>query len=300
MKKILKWTGITLAALILLVAGTAFYLSTAAQNRLAKKYDIQPQVIPIPKDSVSIAAGKVWVSTLCTGCHGESLAGTAFFSEPGLGTICAPNLTAGGPCASFSDADWLRAIKHGVGQDGRPLLIMPAKDFQFLSDEHLGQVISYLKTLPAIDQSWNKPQTTFLCKVLFQLGAFGDALNAETIDHKSPSHTAPERGITPAYGAYLVHLNGCRTCHGEQLNGGKDPNPAAPIAPNLTPGGALNSWDADGFIKTMRSGITPMGKQLSGDFMPWKIIGKYEDDQLKAIFAYLMTQPKLETARIND
>ena len=300
MKKILKWTVGILGLLLFIVAGTAFYLRNTAQNRLAKKYDVQPNAIAIPSDSASIQAGKKWVGVLCSNCHGENLAGTKFFDAPDLGTINAPNLTLGGVCKQYSDLDWDRAIRHGVAKDSRPLLIMPSIDFQYMSDEHVGQIIAYLKTLPAVEQSWDSPKTTFLCDILFQLGAFGDALNAETIDHHKPSHYAPERASSAQYGDYLVKISGCRTCHGPQLNGGKDPNPEAPMGPNLTPGGNLSSWGPEGFIKMMRTGVTPLGKEINGKFMPWKEIGHYDEDQLEAIYAYLMAQPSLATPEIKN
>lgn len=298
MKKILKWTGIILGLLIVLIAGTAFYLNSAAKSRLATKFDISPKAIEIPTDSASIVAGKKWVSILCAECHGTDLAGTRFFDDPAMGTICAPNLTPAGVGNSYTDLDWDRAIRHGVGYDKRPLLIMPSKDFKFLSDAQTGQIIVYLKALPAAGSQMELPSTTFLCNVLFQTGAFGDALNAETIDHKSPSHTAPAQAATAEYGNYLVKISGCRGCHGEQLNGGKDPNPEAPPGPNLTPGGSLATWDEAGFLKTMRTGVTPYGKALEGKFMPWKAIRNYDDDELKAIYAYLMSLPKMEMATI--
>lgn len=300
MKKILKWTGGILGIFLLLTIGTAFYLRNTAQNRLAQKYEFQPKSIAIPSDSASVEAGEHWVATLCAGCHGENMAGTEFFKTPDLGTINAPNLSPGGVGKSYTDLDWDRAIRHGIGKDGRPLLIMPSKDFQYMSDEHIGQIIAYLKTLPAVEQSWEAPQTTFLCDVLFQVGAFGDALNAETIDHGKPAHYAPQRAISAEYGNYLVKIGGCRTCHGPQLNGGKDPNPEAPMGPNLTPGGNLPSWGKEGFVKTMRTGITPLGKEINGKFMPWKQIGQLEDDQLQAIYTYLMAQPNLVTAEIKN
>lgn len=300
MKKILKWIGGILALLLLVFTGTAFYLSSAAQNRLAKKYEVQPNSIRIPSDSASIEAGQKWAAVLCSNCHGENMAGTEFFNTPDLGTINAPNLTPGGAGKPYTDLDWDRAIRHGIAKDGRPLLIMPSKDFQYMSDEHIGQIIAYLKTLPAVEQSWSPPKTTLMCDILFQLGAFGDALNAETIDHAKPAHYAPGRGATAQYGDYLVKISGCRTCHGPQLNGGKDPNPEAPMGPNLSPGGSLPSWEAEGFVKTMRTGITPLGKELNGKFMPWKEFGKFDDDELKAIYTYLMTQPKLATAEIKN
>ncbi|MBI5079676.1 MAG: hypothetical protein HZB17_00010 [Chloroflexi bacterium] len=45
----------------------------------------------------------------------------------------------------------------------------------------------------------------------------------------------------------------------------------------------------------MRQGVTPTGRQLT-KFMPWKGLGKMTDDELKAVWMYLKSQPKLETA----
>ena len=55
------------------------------------------------------------------------------------------------PAATFSDADWVRALRHGVGKDGKALLIMPAKNFNTLSPEDLGALIAYIKSVPAVD-----------------------------------------------------------------------------------------------------------------------------------------------------
>jgi hypothetical protein len=82
----------------------------------------------------------------------------------------------------------------------------------------------------------------------------------------------------------------CRTCHGDALSGGKDPNPAAPPAPNLSPAGELGGWTEAGFVNTLRTGRTPGGRQLS-DFMPWKYFGRLTDDELRAIWLYLQSLP---------
>ena len=50
----------------------------------------------------------------------------------------------------------------------------------------------------------------------------------------------------------------------------------------------------------MRTGVTPLGKELNNKFMPWKELGKYDDDQLQAIYTYLMAQPSLATAEIKN
>jgi hypothetical protein len=57
--------------------------------------------------------------------------------------------------------------------------------------------------------------------------------------------------------------------------------------------GILGS-EAD-FFKALHEGVTPSGRQLS-DSMPWKGLGKMTDDELKTVWLYLQSLPKLETA----
>ena len=66
--------------------------------------------------------------------------------------------------------------------------------------------------------------------------------------------------------------------------------PNAPPAANITPGGAISAWSEADFIKTIRNGVNPAGKQLD-PFMPYKYIGKLNDDELRAIYLYLKTVP---------
>lgn len=62
--------------------------------------------------------------------------GRVFLDEPAIGRFVASNLTRGkgGVGASYTDDDWVRAIRHGVGPDGKALLIMPSQEFFNLSD----------------------------------------------------------------------------------------------------------------------------------------------------------------------
>jgi hypothetical protein len=94
---------------------------------------------------------------------------------------------------------------------------------------------------------------------------------------------------------YLVNVSGCRDCHGPQLTGGKSSEPTAKAAPNLTPGGELVAWTEEDFITAIRTGATPSGQQLDPEQMPWKDYNNFTDDELKTIFMYLKSLPKLET-----
>jgi mono/diheme cytochrome c family protein len=227
------------------------------------------------------------------------MAGTHFFNDPTLGVIDSPNLTSGkgGRGGQYTDIDWIRSIKHGVKPNGHATFVMPAVDYNKLDDEDLGEIIAYLKSLPPVDNEMQTvPQLTAFAKILNSVGAFGDVFSAEVIDHKAPSAIAPPEGATVEYGSYLVDVFGCRTCHGEKLNGGKNPNPNAPFSPNLTRGGNPGNWTNEQFRNTMRTGMTPEGKSLDDYFMPWTGLASMTDDNLDAVFFYLQSQPKLETS----
>ena len=64
------------------------------------------------------------------------------------------------------------------------------------------------------------------------------------------------------------------------------------LTPNLTPGGELGFWSEEDFIATLRTGVTPGGKQLRSE-MPWKYFGQMTDEELKAVWMYLRSLPAL-------
>src|SRR5262249_21261715 len=137
-------------ALLLVAIGAAYLVSNA---RLNTTYAITPPPLAIPSDAASISRGQHLAVAVarCVDCHGDNLAGKVFLDEP-PGRIVAPNLTrgAGGVAGLLSDADWVRAIRDGVGPNGKALLIMPA-EYSQLSDADLAAIISYVKSTPPVD-----------------------------------------------------------------------------------------------------------------------------------------------------
>jgi hypothetical protein len=45
----------------------------------------------------------------------------------------------------------------------------------------------------------------------------------------------------------------------------------------------------------VRTGVTPEGETLDPEMMPWKSIGQFSDDELKAIWLYINSVPAVET-----
>ena len=69
------------------------------------------------------------------------------------GKVYAPNITpdAETGAGNWSDDQLARAIREGVGHDGRALFpLMPYPDFHSMSDEDLASVIVYLRSLPPV------------------------------------------------------------------------------------------------------------------------------------------------------
>ena len=81
MKKILKWTVIILGSLLLILAISAFYLKTKAENLANRTFDQKVEAIVIPTDSLSLVRGKL-LSVGCRECHGHDLAGKDLFNDP--------------------------------------------------------------------------------------------------------------------------------------------------------------------------------------------------------------------------
>jgi len=296
-KKILKWIGIGFGVVVSLLVIAAGVLYFRGQSRFSQTYAVPVENVAIPNDAASLERGKHLAAVLCSGCHGDNLAGADFFNDPGLGTIHAKNLTSGqgGVGASYTDADFVRTLRHGVRPDGTSVFVMPSRDFYYLNDQDLGSIIAYLRTVPPVDQEWGPKQFTLMGNVLIGLGVFDNFMMADQIDHSGPRPAEAPIGVTQEYGNYLVRLNGCRQCHGPQLSGGKVDDPTSNLlGPNLTPGGELATWSDADFIKTIRTGVTPSDHHLS-EVMPWKIYAKMTDDELKAVLLYLHSLPKLAT-----
>ncbi len=64
---------------------------------------------------------------------------------------------------------------------------------------------------------------------------------------------------------------------------------------NLTPGGNLSQWDEAKFIQTLRTGMTPEGKILDKQYMPWPNFLQMTDEDLGSLWAYLQSLPAKET-----
>lgn len=295
MKKALKWIGIMLGSLIGLILISALTLFLIGNARLNKTYDFPPSNLTIPTDSESIARGGHIAESLCEGCHSPDLSGiNNWFAGGPLGTIDSANLTSGegGVGQTYTDEDLVGAIRHGIDSEGKPTFMPAVVSTSNLSDEDLVAVIAYVKSVPPVDHITNGKQFTPLAKIMLAAGMVGK-LPVEAASH-AVHVTAPAPAVSAEYGSYLVDTHDCHICHGQNMNGGKLPDPTQNIiSPNLTAGGEPGFWTEAQFINTIRTGTTPSGHMLIPERMPWKEFRHMTDDELKAIWMYLQSLPKL-------
>jgi cytochrome c553 len=297
-KKVLKWIGIILGGLIgllVLVVGAVYAIS---EYRFNRTYEVHVAPVEIPTDPAAIGYGEHIASIRgCKGCHGADLSGEIEFQDPMVGVIANANLTGGqgSEVIDYTIEDWVRSIRHGIGPDGKPLLIMPSQQHYLMSDEDLGALIAYIRSLPPVDNQLPELKVALFPRLMYLAGPMDFLVPAELIDHDALRPPAPERGVSVEYGAYLAGL--CSLCHGPGFSGGPIPGtpPDDPPALNLTPAGELQGWSFEDFLTAMRTGVTPSGRQLRDEYMPWKtLFGDMTDEEWEAIWLYLQSLPPRE------
>lgn len=292
--KILKGAGLALGGLIALVLMAASVLYFVGGKKVSRTYHVETAALAIPTDSASLARGAhVAAINGCHDCHGEDLSGQVFVDAPPFRAV-ASNLTSGkgGVGARYSEADWDRAIRHGVLPSGRAVIVMPSAGFHQLSDDDTAALIAYLQSIGPVDREL--PPT--------EIRVPGWVLAAFALDPAAEVRTAAARASAPApgptaeYGAYLASVT-CTHCHGATLQGtARPPTPGSPPAPNLE---AAGQWTLAQFEETLRTGVTPGGHVLDPAFMPWTFTARMTDEELEALHAYLHTlagQPPVQVA----
>jgi len=302
--KILKWLGIVLAVLLLGV-----YLFVILSWN--KKWDAPYPNIKASKDSAIIARGKylAFGPAHCATCHVPMdkimeveagmqmpLSGGWTLEIDGFGSFHAPNLTPDPETGigKLSDQEIARALRYGVGSDGR--LIFPFMPFTEMSDEDLTAVISYLRTLEPVKNDVPRSKLAFLGKALVAFGMLHPEGPA------SPPPASVVKDSSANYGKYLAYsVANCKGCHtnfdkhsgeiiGKPFAGGFLFEPDAFsegyafMSPNLTPDaktGIMADWDQGVFMQRFRK-----GRVFKGSPMPWGAFSRMDDEDLKALYAF--------------
>ena len=292
MKRWIKWTSGAIAGLGLAAMGAAIVGQQMAERKRIRQISVPVTAVAYASDAQALARGRyLFESRGCTECHGADGAGRSFVND-GKGThIAGPNITPAGVVANYQPMDWVRTIRHGVKPDGRPAMVMPSEDYNRFTDADLAALVAYTRSLaPVKGGAKAVVELPLPAWVMYGFDLIPDA--AQRIDHTlAPAHPVAA-AVTVAHGAYVANM--CIGCHGDHLSGGKIPGgpPDWPAAANLTPGAGsamVRYKDEAQFIAMMRSGRRPDGTVIQ--VMPFESIGKMDDVDLPALYAYLKTVP---------
>lgn len=304
LRKIALGAGIVLALLLV-----------AAGILAAKNHFLWPQARPLTSRTFArtperLARGAYLVHAVspCMDCHsphdwtkhdapilpGMEGAGQDMGMLKGLpGHMVASNLTPDPEtgAGNWSDDTLARAIREGIGHDGRALFpMMPYQDFSRLSDEDLASIVVYLRSLPAVRNPLPKTEIIFPVKYLIR-----SAPQPLTSPVAAPDVTTPV-----SRGKYLVTIAGCADCHSPQHQGQAIPamdyaggdvleGPWGRVASaNITPDpSGIGHYDEALFVSTIRTGYS--GARSINQIMPWSLYRNMTDTDLQAVFAYLRT-----------
>jgi hypothetical protein len=242
------------------------------------------EIETIPRTPARLARGQYLVEGLlqCPFCHsdydfthrparpveGKKDGGADFdtFGLPKGNRIVASNISSDPDygAGKWKDADFVRALRRGIGHDGRTLFpLMPYQYFRSLSDEDLASVIVYERSMAPVHIEQPKTTLTDDIKKTFQ--------PLEAME-RVPE---PDHSDRVAYGRYLATVGHCEGCHtpeddhgnpipgmnfagGVDMSGpwGPDPKKIIPVASlNLTPDpSGISYFDERMFINVIRSG----------------------------------------------
>ncbi|PKA27228.1 c-type cytochrome [Leptospira levettii] len=290
MKKISRILLIFFVTVILLLSVfvTAVYL--ISNNRMGKIFSVKPTPIPKFVSNQDILEGKrLYQSRGCGDCHDVDGSGKTFINDPAIGTISGANLTAGkgGILNDRSDEELAVAIRHGVGKNGRALIFMPSTDFQGMTNEDVGKLISYLRSSTPVDKEQGEIKPGPLGRFLFVIGEIPVLVSAEQIDHETTHLQNLKPTVSLEYGKYVAAT--CTGCHGMKLVGGpiQGAPPEWPQAQNISKAG-LSHYTEVSFIESIRTGKRPDGSEIKFP-MPWQSLAKLTDTELKALWLYLQS-----------
>jgi mono/diheme cytochrome c family protein len=301
-----KIIGIVLLVLIVLVcAGITFTIGwrpiIGARKRALTDRKFE-------KTEARMLRGKYLVEGVngCFGCHTDAdwskpgappMAGKEgsghVWSDQDLPWLVAPNITPDKEtgAGNWSDDALARAIREGIGHDGRTLFpMMPYQSYRSMADEDLASIIVYLRSVPPVKNQL--PVTKMPFPLNFLMHNVPQPVTAAV--------PPPDQSSVTARGEYLVKMSACADCHTPQEKGQPIPGmdfaggfllhepKGDVVSANITPAASgIGYYNDATFIQAMRMG--KVGARPLHYSMPFYFFGKMSDEDLKAIFAYLKT-----------
>lgn len=311
MKKFLRYLLIVIGV-ILLAAGAfaAFVAVRGIPSQKARTVNLKVDVTP-----QRIERGAQLSAMLCNDCHMDQktgkLTGIEMPEIAQFGKIYSRNITQDPEAGigKWTDGEIAYLLRTGVKPDGTFLPVM-AKLSQ-MSDEDLHSVIAFLRSdHPLVQPDKTEPpasQYSFFSKFLTNIGAITPM--------PYPDGPVPEPDTTNVvkWGEYVaLHRVECYSCHSKDFatndysnppkskgyfgggNAFRMPDGSKIYSRNITMDEetGIGKWSEEEFLKAVKQGILPNGQPALRP--PMKPYVHLSDGEVKAIYAYLKTIPKVK------
>jgi mono/diheme cytochrome c family protein len=238
----------------------------------------------------------------CGSCHGmggqpgAALVGDGTWFDV-YGEVKASNLTPTG-LSRYSTPELVRLMRGNIRPDESELSPDVHRGYEWMSDDDLVSIVSYLRSLPAA----------------------GEVVPARELDALARNTTGffetrrEVRGYVPAiskayplaYGKYLVDsVARCGFCHttpagyftdSDYLGGGRTIRIAKgeKVSPALINSQVfgIGDWNANDIVAFLRTGMTPEKQAVDPDFCPVGFFARAPQEDLEAIARYLKSLKK--------
>lgn len=310
MKKAFKVLLIIILIIVVLVGVAALYINF----RSIPKYDVEKITVKVESTPARIERGTKLASMLCRSCHyneaTKKFTGKEMKEAPQFGTIYSANITqdtmAG--IGKWSDGDIIYLIRTGIRPDGQYIPPYMPKLIH-ISDEDLYSIIAFLRSSDSWVQADNtrqpKTKPSFLTKFLITLGKF------EPFPYPKEKIPEPDTTDMVKFGKYIaLYQLECFSCHSKDFakndffmpeksegffGGGNEmigPDGKKVVTLNITmdENTGIGKWTEEEFIRAVKSGQLSNGPALRPPMQPYSNL---TDKEVRAIFAYLKTVPKL-------
>jgi len=278
------------------------------------------QVMSAPTNNEAVDRGRYLVSHVaaCVGCHstiredvsgeppvdGHLGGGRDFGAPPGaMVHIRASNITPDKEhgIGTWTDGEIARAIREGVGKDGRTLFPqMPYQTYaETLSDGEVLDIIAYLKTLKPVTDNLGKTDVGFPVSMF---------IRAEPKPLEKVAPPAPSPSDKMARGKWLLQVSSCHDCHdsrddhmakipGKAFGGGMKftlPGDKGVVyASNISSDKAsgIGSYSNEDLRKVIDEGKGKSGRTLF--VMPWSYYKGMTNEDKDALIAALREEPPI-------
>ncbi len=274
MQRVWKWLSIGVGVLAGVALAGILVLYLVSQFMISRGYALPPSNLHASTDPGAIARGQHFAMAYgCTDCHAHSLQGVFI---PDFG-VSSRNLTR--LAATFSDADFDRAVRRGLRPNGGSVAeFMPSDAFQYMPDRDMADIVAYIRSLKPAGEDIPFPTYDLRLRV-------GLLIGEAHMDRYWFAQQKPELDLGAKYArGRVMAMTACGECHMSALTG-PPPGLPGPQPPDLS---LVASYERADFLKLMRTGKAAGNRELPLMSATARArFSHFSDDELGEIYDYL-------------